>query len=168
MGRPPLNPAKGLLTAAERQARRRQRVGKMINRRRRTLYKIAVESEAKKEKRARRAANLAGVEKRTRAASRALAGALMPLCNLITLDPPWPPAMIRLNWKRSLERQPLCADDLERDRGIWILIPAAPDCMLMMWVPRPLVVKGSLLLDAWGWDPLRVTEMIGLTSRSHS
>ena len=44
------------------------------------------------------------------------------------------------------------------------LIPAAPDCMLMMWVPRPLVVKGSLLLDAWGWDPLRVTEMIGLTS----
>jgi hypothetical protein len=30
------------------------------------------------------------------------------------------------------------------------------------------VVKGSLLLDAWGWDPLRVTEMIGLTSRSHS
>ena len=53
MGRPPLNPT-GPMTAAERQARRRKRVGKSINRRRRTLYKIATESETRKAKRARR------------------------------------------------------------------------------------------------------------------
>lgn len=53
MGRPPLHPT-GPMTAAERQARRRKRTGKSINRRRRTLYKIANESETRKAKRARR------------------------------------------------------------------------------------------------------------------
>jgi hypothetical protein len=38
------------MTAAERQARRRKRAGKSINRRRRTLYKIANESETKKKR----------------------------------------------------------------------------------------------------------------------
>ena len=166
MGRPPLSPAKGPLTAAERQARRRQRVGKTINRRRRTLYKIAVESKAKKEKRARRAASLAGIEKRTRPASKALAGGFMPLCNLITLDPPWPHGnySVETGSDRSSDNHyaPMTWGEIE---ALGSLIPAAPDCMLMVWVPRPLVVKGSLLLDAWGWDPLRVTEMIGSTSQ---
>ena len=167
MGRPPLNPAKGPLTAAERQARRRQRVGKTINRRRRTLYKIAVESEAKKEKRARRAANLASIEKRTRAASKALASGLMPLCNLITLDPPWPHGnySVETGSDRSSDNHyaPMGWPEIE---ALGSLIPAAPDCMLMVWVPRPLVVKASLLLETWGWDPLRVTEMIWLKMQS--
>ena len=30
--------------------------------------------------------------------------------------------------------------------------PAAPDCMLMMWTPRPLVVAASALPTRWGWD----------------
>ena len=30
-------------------------------------------------------------------------------------------------------------------------LPAAQDCMLMMWTPRPLVVMASVLLVKWGW-----------------
>jgi N6-adenosine-specific RNA methylase IME4 len=41
-------------------------------------------------------------------------------------------------------------------------IPAARDCMLMLWVPRPLIVMASMLLVKWGWDPLRITEMAWL------
>ena len=78
------------MTVAERQAKRRRERGKSINRRRRTLYKIAVESDAKKAKRARREENLAGIARRTKAATEALSSPGMPLCNLITLDPPWP------------------------------------------------------------------------------
>jgi hypothetical protein len=33
-------------------------------------------------------------------------------------------------------------------------LPAAQDCMLMMWTPRPLVVMASSCWK-WGWDPLR-------------
>jgi hypothetical protein len=113
MGRPPLNPT-GPMTAAERQARRRKRAGKSINRRRRTLYKIANESETKKKKRARRVEILAEIAERTQAASAALGSARMPLCNLVYLDPP---VAARQLFGRdrigSLDRQHLCADDLE-------------------------------------------------------
>jgi hypothetical protein len=78
------------MSAAERQARRRKRVGKSINRRRRTLYKIANESETRKAKRARRAEILATVAERTKAATTALTSMSLPLANLIVLDPPWP------------------------------------------------------------------------------
>ena len=87
MGRPPLNPT-GPMTAAERQARWRKRAGKSINRRCRTLYKIANESETRKAKRARRTEILAGIAERT--ATAALMSPMMPLCNLVYLDPPWP------------------------------------------------------------------------------
>ena len=60
------------MTAAERQARRRKRAGKSINRRRRTLYKIANENETRKEKRARREEILAEIAERTKAATAAL------------------------------------------------------------------------------------------------
>jgi N6-adenosine-specific RNA methylase IME4 len=41
-------------------------------------------------------------------------------------------------------------------------LSAAPDCMLIMWVPKPLVVRASVMLVEWGWDPLRTTSMIWL------
>jgi hypothetical protein len=57
------------------------RVGKAINRRRRTLYKVANESEIRKAKRARRTEILAKVAERTRDATTTLtSGGAMPLC----------------------------------------------------------------------------------------
>ncbi len=140
MGRPPLNPT-GPMTAAERQARRRARV-------------------------AQRAEILAKVAERTQAATAALTSPAMPLCNLIVVDPAWP----HVNYSaetgsdRSSDNfyQPMSWDQLE---ALGAKLPAAPDSMLLMWVPRPLVVKASALLIQWGWDPLRTTEMIWLKMR---
>ena len=162
MSRPPLNPT-GPMTAAERQARRRQRVGKSINRRRRTLYKIANESEIRKTKRARRAEILATVAERTKAATAALDSPETPLCNLIYLDPPWP----QVNYSaetgsdRSTDNHypPMSWEELD---AFGAKLPAAPDCMLIMWTPKPLVVAESAPLIRWGWDPLRTTEMVWL------
>src|SRR4051794_30710811 len=89
MGRPPLNPD-GPMTAAERQARRRERVGKSINRRRRTLRKIANETERKQEKRQRRASTIANRAEATRTATAALVSPAMPLCDVLLIDPPPP------------------------------------------------------------------------------
>jgi N6-adenosine-specific RNA methylase IME4 len=162
MGRKPINPT-GPMTAAERQAKRRREKGKSINRRRRTLYKIAVESEAKKAKRSRREENLAGIARRTKAATEALAGPGMPLCNLITLDPPWPHENFSAETgsDRSSDNHyaPMTWPEIE---ALGAKLPAAPDCMLLLWTPRPLVVTAANLLTRWGWDPLRVTEMIWL------
>jgi hypothetical protein len=90
MGRPPLDPTTGPQTAAQRSAKRHARKRKSINGRRRSLYKIANESETRKAKRARRAEILAGIARRTQAAMAALNSPAMPLCNLITIDIPWP------------------------------------------------------------------------------
>jgi N6-adenosine-specific RNA methylase IME4 len=150
------------MTAAERQARRRQRVGKSINARRRTLYKIAIESERRKTKPARRAEILAKVAERTQAMA-ALNSPAMPLCNLIVLDPAWPPVnySAETGSDRSTDNHyaPMTWDQLE---ALGAKLPATSDSMLMMWAPRPLVVKASALLIKWGWDPLRTTEMIWL------
>jgi N6-adenosine-specific RNA methylase IME4 len=163
MGRPPLNPT-GPMTAAELSARHYARKRKSINRRRRTKYKIAVESETRKEKRARRAENLNGVARRTQAAMAALGSPDMPLCNLITIDIPWPHEnfSVETGSDRSSDNHyaPMTWDEIEEAFGP--KIPAAPDCMLMLWVPRPLVVKASILLDKWKWDWKRTTEMIWL------
>jgi hypothetical protein len=78
------------MSAAELSARHYARKRKSINRRRRTLYKIANESETRQEKRARREEILAGIAERTQAAMAALKSPSMPLCNLITIDIPWP------------------------------------------------------------------------------
>jgi N6-adenosine-specific RNA methylase IME4 len=157
------------MSAAERQAKRRKRAGKAINRRRRTLYKIANESEAKKQKRARRAETFAGIAKRTEAAAAALTSDLMPLCNLITLDPAWPHEnfSVETGSDRSSDNHyaPMTWPEIE---ALGAKLPTAPDCMLMFWVPRPLVVKASLLLAQWGWDPLRVTEMIWLKTQANN
>ena len=159
IGRPPHGP----MTAAERQARRRQRVGNAINRRRRTLYKIATESERRKTKRARRAEILAGAAERTQAATAVLTSPAMPPCNLIVLDPPWP--HVNYSAKTGSDRlsdnhyAPMTWEQLE---AFGAKLPPAPDCMLMMWVPKALVVKASGLLIKWGWDPLRTTEMVWL------
>jgi N6-adenosine-specific RNA methylase IME4 len=151
------------MTAAERQARRRQRVGKSINRRRRTLYKIAVESETRKAKRARRGEILSKVAERTKAATAALASGGMPLCNLMVLDPPWPHDnySVETGSDRSSDNH-YAHMTLPEIKAMGAKLPAAPDCMLMMWVPRPLVVTASALLIEWGWDPLRTTEMAWL------
>jgi N6-adenosine-specific RNA methylase IME4 len=34
--------------------------------------------------------------------------------------------------------------------------------MLIMWVPKSRVVRVSVMLDKWGWGPLRTTSMIWL------
>jgi N6-adenosine-specific RNA methylase IME4 len=166
MARPPLNPTHGPMTAAERQARRRARVGKSINARRRTLYKIANESERRKTKRAQRAEILAKVAERTAAATAALGGANMPRCNLIYLDPPWPHAnySAETGSDRSADNHyaPMTWAELE---ALGAKLPAAQDCMLIMWVPRPLIVAASALLIKWDWDQLRTTEMIWLKMR---
>ena len=52
MGRPPLK-STGPMTAAERQARRRKRVGKSMNRQRRTARKLAKEAKSREASRAR-------------------------------------------------------------------------------------------------------------------
>ena len=157
------------MSAAERQARRRKRASKSINRRRRTLYKIANESETRAAKRARRAENLDGIARRTKAATEALTSPAMPLCNLITLDPPWPHEnySAETGSDRSSDNHyaPMTWPEIE---ALGPMLPAAPDCMLMFWVPRPLVVKASLLLAQWGWDPLRVTEMIWLKMQANN
>jgi N6-adenosine-specific RNA methylase IME4 len=152
------------MTAAERQAQRRKRAGKSINRRRRTLYKIANESDIRrKAKRARREEILAEVAERTKAATAALASGAMPLCNLIVLDPPWPHDnySAETGSDRSTDNHyaPMTWDELE---AFGAKLPAAPHCMLMMWVPKSLVVAASGLLVRWGWDRLRTTEMVWL------
>ena len=148
MGRPPLNPT-GPMTAAERQARRRARIGKLINRRRRTLYKIATESETRKAKRARRTEILAKVAERTAAATAALtSGDAVPLCNLIVLDPPWPHDnySAETGSDRSTDNHyaPMTWAELE---AFGAKLPAAKDCMLIMWAPKSrasaLLIKGD-------------------------
>jgi hypothetical protein len=166
MGRPPLKPT-GPMTAAELSARHYARKRKSINRRRRTVYKIATESERRQEKRVRRAENLNGIARRTRAATEALGSPGMPLCNLITIDIPWPHEnfSVETGSDRSSDNHyaPMTWDEIEEEFGP--KIPSAPDCMLMLWVPRPLVVKASILLDKWGWDWRRTTEMIWLKTQ---
>jgi N6-adenosine-specific RNA methylase IME4 len=167
MARPPLNPT-GPMTAAERQARRRKRVGKSINRRRRTLYRIANESETKKAKRTRREEILATVAERTMAATAALTSMSMPLANLIVLDAPWPHTnySVETGSDRSSDNHyaPMTWDEL---KAFGAKLPAAKDCMLMMWTPKALVVAASALLIRWGWDPLRTSEMIWLKTQAN-
>ena len=156
------------MTAAERQARWRKCTRKSINVRRRTLYKIAVESETRKAKRARRTEILAGIAERTKAAMAALDSPAMPLCNLIYLDPPWPHDnySTETGSDRSTDNHyaPMTWDQLE---AFGAKLPAAPDCMLIMWVPKSLVVRVSVMLvKKWGWDPLRTTEMMWLKMQS--
>jgi N6-adenosine-specific RNA methylase IME4 len=162
MGRPPLHPT-GPMTAAERQAQRRKRAGKSINRRRRTLYKIANENETKKAKRARRVEILAGIAERTKAATAALMSPMMPLCNLVYLDPPWPHDnySAETGSDRSTDNHyaPMTWKELD---VFGAKLPAAPDCMLIMWTPKSIVARASIMLDRWGWDPLRTTSMIWL------
>jgi Transcriptional activator, adenine-specific DNA methyltransferase len=161
MGRPPRNPT-GPMTASERQARRRKRVGKSINRRRRTLYKIANESETRKAKRTRRAEIGASVAARTAAAT-ALSGSAMPPGNVIYLDPPWPhdnySAATGSDRSTDNHYAPMTWEQLD---AFGAKLPAAPDCMLIMWVSKPNVVRASAMLIKWGWDPFRTTEMVWL------
>ena len=151
------------MTAAERQARRRKRAAKSINRRRRTLYKIAVENETRKAKRARRVEILAGIAERTKAATAALMSSAMPLCNLVYLDPPWPHDnySTETGSDRSTDNHhaPMTWKELD---AFGAKLPAAPDCMLIMWTPKSIVARASIMLDRWGWDPLRTTSMIWL------
>jgi N6-adenosine-specific RNA methylase IME4 len=154
------------MTAAERQARRRKRTGKSINRRRRTLYKIATETETRKAKRARRVGILAGIAERTKAATAALMSLTMPLCNLVYLDPPWPHDnySVETGSDRSTDNHyaPMTWDQLD---AFGAKLPTAPDCMLIMWTPKSIVARASIMLDRWGWDPLRTTSMIWLKMR---
>ena len=87
----------------------------------------------------------------------------MPLCNLIYLDPPWPHDnySAETGSDRSTDNHyaPMTWDELE---AFGAKLPAAPDCMLIMWAPKSLVVRASALLIKWGWDPLRTTSMIWL------
>jgi N6-adenosine-specific RNA methylase IME4 len=167
MGRPPLDPTTGPQTAAQRSAKRYAHKSKSINRRRRTLYKIANESEIRKTKRTRRAEILANVAERTAAATAALDSSETPLCNLIYLDPAWP----HLNYSaetgsdRSTDNNypPMTWDELD---AFGAKLPAAPDCMLIMWTPKSLVVAASALLIRWGWDPLRTSEMVWVKTQA--
>jgi N6-adenosine-specific RNA methylase IME4 len=90
----------------------------------------------------------------------------MPLCNLIYLDPPWPHDnySAETGSDRSTDNHyaPMSWEELD---AFGAKIPSAPDCMLMLWVPRPLVVKASILLDKWKWDWKRTTEMIWLKTQ---
>jgi N6-adenosine-specific RNA methylase IME4 len=162
MGRPPLKPT-GPMTAAELSARHYKRKRKSINRLRRTLYKIATESETRKAKRIRREEILAGVAERTAVATAALGSMSMPLCNLIYLDPPWPHDnySAETGSDRSTDNHyaPMTWAELE---AFGAKLPAARDCLLIMWAPKSLVVRASALLIGWGWDPLRTTSMIWL------
>ncbi len=146
MGRPSLKPT-GPMTAAELSARHYKRKRKSINRRRRTRYKIATESEVKKTKRARRAEILAEVAERTKAATAALTSTSMPLCNLIYLDPAWPHEnySAETGSDRSTDNYyaPMTWDQLD---AFGAKLPAAPDCMLIMWVLKSLVVRASVML----------------------
>jgi N6-adenosine-specific RNA methylase IME4 len=154
------------MTAAERQARQRKRAGKSINRRRRTLYKIANESETRKAKRARRVEILAGIAERTKAATTALDGPEMPLCNLVYLDPRWPHDnySVETGSDRSTDNHyaPMSWEELD---AFGAKLPTAPDCMLIVWTPKSIVVRVSAMLVKWGWDPLRTTSMIWLKMR---
>ena len=126
------------------------------------MYKIANETKTRQEKRARRAEILSEIAERTQAAA-ALNSPAMPLCNLITIDIPWPHEnfSVATGSDRSSDNHyaPMTWPEIE---ALGPKIPAAPDCLLMVWTPRPLVVTASNLLTRWGWDPLRVTEMIWL------
>jgi N6-adenosine-specific RNA methylase IME4 len=151
------------MTAAERQARWRKRARKSINHRRRALYKVANESEIKKTKRARREEILASIAERTKAATAALASVSRPLCNLVYLDPPWPHDnySAETGSDRSTDNHyaPMTWKQLD---AFGAKLPAAPDCMLIMWTPKSIVARASIMLDTWGWDPLWTTSMIWL------
>jgi N6-adenosine-specific RNA methylase IME4 len=160
MGRPPLKPT-GPMTAAELAARHYARKRKSINRRRRTLYKIANENEAKKKKRAQREEILSGIAKRTAAATAALDSPDMPLCNLVYLDPPWPHDNFSAETgsDRSTDNIYPPMTWLQLD-AFGANLPAAKDCCLIMWVPKSAIVRASIMLKEWGWDPLRATSMV--------
>jgi N6-adenosine-specific RNA methylase IME4 len=91
----------------------------------------------------------------------------MPLCNLIYLDPPWPHDnySAETGSDRSSDNfyAPMTWPELE---AFGAKLPAAPDCMLVMWVPKALIVGASALLIKWGWDPLRTTEMVWLKTQA--
>jgi N6-adenosine-specific RNA methylase IME4 len=160
MGRPPLDPTTGPQTATQRSAKRYAHKRKSINRRRRTLYKIATESEIKKTKRAQREAILNGIAKRTAAATAALDSPAMPLCNIAYLDPPWPHDNYspETGSDRSTDNiyPPMSWPELD---AFGAKLPVAKDGMLIVWVPKSVIVRASLMLKEWGWDPLRATSM---------
>jgi N6-adenosine-specific RNA methylase IME4 len=87
----------------------------------------------------------------------------MPLCNLVYLDPPWPHDnySAETGSDRSTDNiyAPMSWDQLD---AFGAKLPAAPDCMLIMWTPKSIMVRVSIMLDKWGWDPLRTTSMIWL------
>lgn len=157
MGRPPVNPT-GPMTPAERQARSRARRRKSINRRARTRYKIANESEAKQEKRERREANLAASAQRMRAAQALHSGAI-PLCNVILVDFP----SHHHNWSSETGSDRAAENTYgtmvyEEIAAFPLLDPSsphciiAPDCIIYQWAPNPLLNKFMALLDRWGFQ----------------
>ena len=94
---------------------------------------------------------LAEIAERTQAATAALNSPGMPLCNLITIDIPWPHEnfSVETGSDRSSDNHyaPMTWPEIE---ALGPKIPAATDCMMMVWTPRPLVVTASNLLTRWG------------------
>ena len=140
------------MTPAERQARRRARRGKSINRRRRTLYKIAKGSERKHEKRRRREVNLAGIAPE-RVELVETAFGRIPRCNIIVVD--FPSTHVNWSFETGSDRAPenaFATMGLERIAAFPLLSICADNCIAYMWTPNDLLLDfGDILRHRWGF-----------------
>jgi N6-adenosine-specific RNA methylase IME4 len=101
------------------------------------------------EKRDRREARLTAMAERTERARRALHG-IVAIYNVVVIDPGWPFAVrsrvTGLDRSHENHYQSMTLEQIEALR-----IPAAPDCVLALWVTGPAMPHGYRILALWGF-----------------
>jgi N6-adenosine-specific RNA methylase IME4 len=146
-----IDPEHGAMTPAQRQRRRRAKIGtKALNKVRRQKAKAERQLAASATKRAQRELRLFALVERTEQARVALEGPAN-LYNVVLADPPWDfqPYSKLTGMDRSAENHyPV----MDLDSIKTLRIPAADDCVLFLWATVPMLVQAIEVMTAWGFQ----------------
>jgi N6-adenosine-specific RNA methylase IME4 len=145
-----IDPEHGVMTPAERQRRRRARIGtKALNKIRRQKAKAKRQLVTSATKRAQRELRLFALVERTMQARVALEEAANRY-NVVLADPPWDfqPYSRITGMNRSAENHyPVM--DLDSIKAL--KIPVANDCVLFLWATVPMLPQALEVMTAWGF-----------------
>jgi len=137
-GRKPIG--RKAMTATERQQRRRTRLKKEAER--------AAKLEKGRVKRERRAQQEAELAAATIKASQAIGSELY---GVLYVDPPWrfEPYSRETGMDRAADNH---YPTMTLDQIKALKVPAAPDCVLLMWATAPMLPQALSVIDAWGFQ----------------
>jgi len=146
-----IDPEHGVMTPAERQRRRRARIGtKVLNKIRRQKAKAKRQLAASATKRAQRELRLFALVERSEQARVALKEATNRY-SVVLADCPWDfqPYSRITGMDRSAENHyPVM--DLDSIKAL--KVPAADDCVLFLWATVPMLVQAIEVMVAWGFE----------------